>query len=351
MAVEASVPLIPGRAATPVTSAIRGAANATGTSFGYLLATAKIESDLNPNLTMKSSSATGLFQFIDQTWLGTLKQAGPAFGYGAYANAITRNSAGHYSVDDPEMRKEIMKLRHDPTANSVMAGALTQKNAAALIRKIGRQPTDTDLYVAHFLGAGGAGKLIQLAGSNPQANAADAFPQAANANRPIFYDRQGNARSVSGVYAEIARRFKAAGDSAGATMMASAGTYPLAQAARPTPPVTDVAAITKVFATASAPRLAVPGVAAPAAASASASVPPATSQTPPTFNSLFRDQDRRSAIDPLVVSLWSVPASVPQPNGAQAAPPIDAQARNGGGGFDLFQDSRPNPGALFGGRS
>src|SRR5580700_7237742 len=168
MAVDAGTPLGYPRAATAVTSAIRNAANATGTSFGYLLATAKIESDLNPSLTMKSSTAAGLFQFIDQTWLGTLKQAGPAFGYGAYANAISRSSSGHYTVDDPEIRREIMKLRSDPSANAVMAGVLTQQNAAALSRRIGRPPTESELYIAHFFGAGGAGKLIELASSNPQ---------------------------------------------------------------------------------------------------------------------------------------------------------------------------------------
>src|SRR5215472_7683344 len=203
MAVEVGTPIGSPRASTAVTGAIRGAAQATGTSFSYLLATAKIESDLDPGLTMRSSSATGLFQFIDQTWLGTLKQAGPAFGYGAYANAITKNpTTGRYSVDDPEMRREIMQLRTDPTANAVMAGVLTQKNAAALTRRIGRAPTDGELYMAHFLGAGGAAKLIDMAASAPQASAAAAFPAAAGANRPIFYDRSGNARSVSGVYSE-----------------------------------------------------------------------------------------------------------------------------------------------------
>jgi hypothetical protein len=48
-----------------------------------------------------------------------------------------------------------------------MTGVLTQKNAAALTGRIGRVPTDgglytAKLYMAHFLGAGGAGKLIDL---------------------------------------------------------------------------------------------------------------------------------------------------------------------------------------------
>jgi hypothetical protein len=348
MAVEASTPLGSTRAATAVTSAIRNAANATGTSFGYLLATAKIESDLDPSLTMKSSSASGLFQFIDQTWLGTLKQAGPAFGYGDYANAISRNASGHYSVADPQMRREIMKLRNDPTANAVMAGVLTQQNAAALSRRIGRQPTESELYIAHFFGAGGAGKLIELAANNPQANAAATFPLAAQANRSIFYDRQGNARSAAGVYSELARRFKVASDGSGATL-AAAG-HPMLQAAlsvapavRAKPSVTDVAAITKVYAAAaSAPRT-LPAVAAP---------PLSAAQMAPTFNSLFSDQDRRTAVDPLVASLWSAPASPPQ-SAATSAPPPPAVDPNSTGtaSFDLFGDIRPNARPLFGGSS
>jgi hypothetical protein len=349
MAVDAGTPLGYPRAATAVTNAIRDAAGATGTSFGYLLATAKIESDLNPSLTMKSSSAAGLFQFIDQTWLGTLKQAGPAFGYGDYANAIARDSSGHYSVSDPEMRSAIMRLRNDPSANAVMAGVLTQNNAAVLSRRIGRQPTDSELYIAHFLGAGGAGKLIQLTASNGQATAADVFPQAAHANRPIFYDRQGNARSISGVYSEIVRRFKVASD-APAVMLATA-----AQSARPAAPpvaraalaVTDVAATTRAFAAGSAP---------PPASATAATVPPiAAAQTPPTFNSLFSDQDRRTAVDPMVVALWSVPSNPPQtsnsPVAAQPAAAPAAKSTTAPTAFDLFQDMRTNGRALFGGSS
>jgi hypothetical protein len=341
MAVEAGAPLGYPRAATAVTNAIRNAAGATGTSFSYLLATAKIESDLDPTVKMKSSSAVGLFQFIEQTWLGTLKQAGPAFGYGDYANAIARDSSGRYSVNDPEMRREIMRLRNDPSANAVMAGALTQNNAAVLTRRIGRQPTESELYIAHFLGVGGAGKLIQLTASSGQANAAEVFPRAAHANRPIFYDRQGNARSVSDVYSEIVRRFKVASDGTSAMLAGAAAVHPLRPTAlaappvaRAVPPATDVAAITKAVAVASVPP--------PAA-------PIAAAQTTPTFNSLFSDQDRRTAVDPMVAALWSVPADPPQTSGAQPAAAPAVKGTTGPASFDLFQDLRPNGRALFGG--
>jgi soluble lytic murein transglycosylase-like protein len=65
-----------------VAGAIRQAANTTGTSFEYLLTTAQIESHLNPAAQATTSSAGGLYQFIEQTWLATVKSAGAAFGRG-----------------------------------------------------------------------------------------------------------------------------------------------------------------------------------------------------------------------------------------------------------------------------
>src|SRR6516164_10024800 len=87
-----------------VTGAIQQASQATGTSFNYLLATAQVESGLNPQAGAATSSARGLFQFIEQTWLGTLKQSGAEHGYGRYADAISKTSSGHYQVTDPQMR-------------------------------------------------------------------------------------------------------------------------------------------------------------------------------------------------------------------------------------------------------
>jgi len=80
--------------------------------------------------------ARGLFQFIDQTWLATMKQAGPALGYGQYADAITKNASGQYEVADPTMRSEILQAAQRPTVNAVMAGAFTQSNAAVLFGRV-----------------------------------------------------------------------------------------------------------------------------------------------------------------------------------------------------------------------
>src|SRR3954452_22852955 len=123
-----------------IAGSIKQAANATGASFGYLLATAKMESNFNPKASASSSSARGLFQFIDQTWLGTVKEAGAQLGYGKYADAISKSPSGSYSVSDPAARTAIMSLRDDPAAASSMAAVLTQSNSFKLTGKIGRRP-------------------------------------------------------------------------------------------------------------------------------------------------------------------------------------------------------------------
>src|SRR5260221_4066184 len=209
---------------TRIAGAIKQAASTTGASFEYLLATAKMESNFDPKAAASTSSARGLFQFIDQTWLGTVKEAGSQLGYGKYADAITKNPSGSYSVSDPTARAAIMKLRDDPDAASAMAAVLTQSNSFKLTGKIGRRPSDAELYMAHFMGVGGAGKLISGAEDNPQASAARMFPDAAAANRSIFYDRSGRARSVSEVYSVLSSRYAGAANSqATRTAMAAVG--------------------------------------------------------------------------------------------------------------------------------
>src|SRR3984957_1466623 len=210
-----------------IAGAIRQAASTTGTSFEYLLTTAKMESDFNPTAGASTSSAHGLYQFIDQTWLGTVKEAGALLGYGKYADAITKTKSGDYTVGNPTARKAIMKLRDDPAAASSMAAVLTNSNSFKLTGKIGRRPTDAELYMAHFMGVAGAAKLINNAEDNPQASGARLFPNAAAANRSIFYDKSGRARSVSEVYSVLTSRYASAASSPSTiTAMAAVGGAP-----------------------------------------------------------------------------------------------------------------------------
>jgi hypothetical protein len=191
-----------------VAGAIRQASQATGASFNYLLATAQVESGLDPQAGASTSSARGLFQFIEQTWLATMKQSGGALGYGRYADAITQTASGRYEVTDQVVRNEILKLRNDPTANAVMAGAFTSTNAAELTQQLGRAPSEGELYIAHFLGSGGAARLIGIAASNPTAKATEFFAGAARANPSIFRDRAtGAARSVAQVRDVLVGRY------------------------------------------------------------------------------------------------------------------------------------------------
>lgn len=187
-----------------VESAIQRASQATGVDFSFLMKTAGRESGLNPTAKAGSSSAAGLFQFVEQTWLSTLKQHGAKHGYARYAELIEKGSDGRYHVAGNEARRAVMDLRLDPHAASLMAGELTSDSAAYLKGRTGRTPTAGELYAAHFLGPQGSAKLIEAAERHPSASAAHLFPDAAHANKAIFYPG-GQAATVGQVYANLTK--------------------------------------------------------------------------------------------------------------------------------------------------
>jgi hypothetical protein len=174
------------------------------------LRTAIRESSLDPAAAAKTSSARGLYQFIESTWLATLKEEGPKYGLGSYAAAIQEGSGGQYFIRDPAVRAQILKLRENPEVSSVMAGALAKRNAEELSRTLGRKPTAGEIYLAHFLGASGAKRLIALKRNNPGASAVAAFPEAARANKSIFYEGNGKARTASDVLAALTQHHNGA---------------------------------------------------------------------------------------------------------------------------------------------
>jgi len=185
-----------------VETAIERASQATGVDFSFLLGTAKRESGYNPQAHARTSSAAGLFQFVDQTWLATLKKHGAKYGYARYADLIGQGSDGRYYVSGSDARQAVMDLRLDPHAAALMAGELATDHASYLRGRMGRDPTSGELYAAHVLGPQGSARLIEAVQRTPRQPASELFPDAAAANRPIFY-RDGRAASVTEVYAAL----------------------------------------------------------------------------------------------------------------------------------------------------
>jgi hypothetical protein len=197
-----------------IAAALQQASARTGADFNYLLKTAMRESSLNCTAKSSTSSACGLFQFTQQTWLGTMKKNGEELGLGQYADAISQDSKGRYVVTDPAARQAILALRNDPTTSALMAGAYTNESQQALEGKLGRSVNGGELYIAHFLGAGGASKLISSAEETPNARADMLFPEAAAANRSIFYGRDGQPRTVAQVYDNLVAKHRGGSASA-----------------------------------------------------------------------------------------------------------------------------------------
>ena len=195
------------RGGTDVRASIARAAQATGVDFNYLLAQAKLESSLDPSANAGTSSAAGLYQFTQGTWVQTLDRHGASHGLDWAGAAIEGGR-----VQDPGMRSQIMALRYDADASALMAAELANDNKAELTTTLGREPDPAELYLAHFLGIGGAQQFLSALSTDPGQSAAGVLPKAAAANRTIFYDASGSPRSVAGVMDLLRGKVSAAMD-------------------------------------------------------------------------------------------------------------------------------------------
>ena len=194
---------------------LNSAGTKSGVDFDYLLRTAVRESSLNPNAKASSSTAVGLFQFLESTWLQVMKDEGPRLGYQAYADAITESGDGDFVIKDPKLRGEVLKLREDPQIAADLAAAFTRNNGTYLHEKFGRMPSPGELYIAHFLGPRGAEKMFTAGLADPDQIAAKLFPKQAKANPTIFYD-DGQARTIRQVYKALVQKHEGGSAAAGA---------------------------------------------------------------------------------------------------------------------------------------
>lgn len=162
----------------PIEAAISKASSITNVDYGFMMAMAEKESSFNPNAKAPTSSASGLYQFLDSTWNRMVDKYGAQHG-------ITRGD----------------KL--EPLAAAIMAGYFTKENAAIISKRTGRPCTSTELYMGHFLSGAGAAKLLTANQSTPAVDVAGAA--AAQANASIFY-KNGTPRTCQEV-TELFGRF------------------------------------------------------------------------------------------------------------------------------------------------
>ena len=192
-----------------VLKGIRQASQTTHVDFGYLMAQAEQESGFQSNAKASTSSATGLFQFIDSTWLDMVRQHGAKHGIGQLAEHVTSDVSGRPHVADPIMRERILALRKDPRISAALAGEFAQDNKTEVERALGRPAGKTDLYLAHFLGAGGATEILKAIRHDGSTPAVDILPEAASANRSVFFDATtGEPRTVADLYRNFSNRIE-----------------------------------------------------------------------------------------------------------------------------------------------
>lgn len=170
-----------------VFAALRNASAKTGVGFDYLVKTAQRESNFDPNAKAGSSSATGLFQFTDSTWMNMLERYGPQHGVST----------------EGKTRSELLELRKDAKLSSVMAGELAGENAKILQKKLGRPATSAELYAAHFMGPSDAARMIEAARNNRPGAASEMFPSAALANHNVFHGKDGASLTSAQLYAKL----------------------------------------------------------------------------------------------------------------------------------------------------
>jgi len=183
-----------------VVANLRKAANSGPVSFDFLLKQAEIESGLNPYAKASTSSAAGPFQFVNGTWLRMVEKHGDSVGLSEQAAALRENRL------DDAARSNLLALRSDIQISTKMAAHFAVDNAKVLVAAGHRQIGPTELYLAHFLGAGGAAEFLSGMRGNPNGSAAEVLPEAARANKSVFF-ANGAPRSFTEIYHRFSQKF------------------------------------------------------------------------------------------------------------------------------------------------
>lgn len=195
---------------TQAAAAIRLSALTTGADFGYMMKLAYAESTFDPEAGAATSTAQGLYQFIEDTWVQTISRYGAEHGMGVLARHFKvqpdMNGTMVGRSENPWMRIAALGLRDQPQLAGLMSAELQLHNEFLIECALGRDLDDAELYMGHFMGHDAAYEFLRTYDNAPSTNAAAAFPAAARANEGVFYSG-GAARSMAGVVELFERKF------------------------------------------------------------------------------------------------------------------------------------------------
>ena len=180
------------QAGAKISGSIEQASSKTGVDFAYLMQQAGAESSFQTDVKAKTSSATGLFQFIDSTWISMIDRYGEQYG-----------------IDKNQPKSDLLELRNDPEISSYMAGELAKENKQTMGRLLSNdiEIGSTELYFAHFMGPSSAAGFLQARNDSPNLNGADLFPKEAQANKAVFFDANQRPRSLEEIYQKFDTKF------------------------------------------------------------------------------------------------------------------------------------------------
>lgn len=181
------------------------ASKVVGADPTLLMAVADKESSFSTAVKAQTSSATGLYQFIEQTWLGVIYEFGTKHGLGADAKLIGK-SGRQFVVNDGAQRQRILDMRREPYISALLAAEMLKRDTLRLERALGRHLTGGEIYLIHFLGPDAAQTFIETMEEQPGVKAAELLPKPAQANRPIFYADAGGETKVLTV-SEVHKKF------------------------------------------------------------------------------------------------------------------------------------------------
>ncbi|WP_244441346.1 MULTISPECIES: transglycosylase SLT domain-containing protein [Methylosinus] len=196
----------PVRVARAIVEHVVDAAKSTGSDPALLMAIADKESSFSPKAKASTSSASGLFQFIDSTWLKAVRMFGWRHGQQEAAEAI-EVKGGDLRVA-PQRRAAILAMRNDPYLSAALAAEMLKYDGDKIAERIGRPLTAGETYLIHFLGPDDAARFMQKVEEAPHTPAAALLPKPARANKPIFYARKGKKMQPKSV-GEVHEAFEA----------------------------------------------------------------------------------------------------------------------------------------------